>query len=128
MNNRIRALRKNTLKLTQKDFAAKLGLSENFIWQIEKGERVPSDRTIDDICRIFAVSEKWLRTGDGEMFESVRRDVEIASFVGDVMRGESDNFRRRLMAVLSKLSPSEWELLESMALKLADECRKGDQA
>ena len=55
MKNRIKELRKKDLHLTQKQFADKLGLSENFVWQIEKGERVPSDRTISDICRIFAL-------------------------------------------------------------------------
>ena len=126
MNNRIRELRKTTLKLTQKEFSAKLGLSENFIWQIEKGEREPSDRTISDICREFRVNETWLRTGEGEMLQPVNRDAEIAAFMGDVMRGENEDFRRRLVAALSKLSIEEWELLEKVALKLADENKKSD--
>ena len=124
MNNRIRELRKTTLKMTQKEFSAKLGLSENFIWQIEKGEREPSDRTISDICREFRVNETWLRTGEGEMLQPVNRDAEIAAFMGDVMRGENEDFRRRLVAALSKLSIEEWELLEKVALKLADENKK----
>ena len=126
MNNRIRELRKTTLKMTQKEFSAKLGLSENFIWQIEKGEREPSDRTISDICREFRVNETWLRTGEGEMLQPVNRDAEIAAFMGDVMRGENEDFRRRLVAALSKLSIEEWELLEKVALKLADENKKSD--
>lgn len=121
MNNRIRELRKATLKMTQKEFSGRLGLSENFIWQIEKGERDPSDRTITDICREFRVNETWLRTGEGEMMQPVNRDAEIAAFMGDVMRGENEDFRRRLVAALSKLTVEEWELLEKMALKLADE-------
>ena len=126
MNNRIRELRKTTLKMTQKEFSARLGLSENFIWQIEKGERDPSDRTITDICREFRVNETWLRTGEGEMMQPVNRDAEIAAFMGDVMRGENEDFRRRLVAALSKLSVEEWELLESLALKRADENKKSD--
>lgn len=124
MNNRIRELRKTTLKMTQKEFSTKLGLSENFIWQIEKGERDPSDRTISDICREFRVNENWLRTGEGEMMQPINRDAEIAAFMGDVMRGENEDFRRRLVAALSKLSVEEWELLESLALKLVDENKK----
>ena len=63
MNERIKHLRKDILKLSQKDFSDKLGLSENFVWMIEKGNRVPSDRTISDICRIFDIQEDWLRHG-----------------------------------------------------------------
>lgn len=125
MNNRIRELRKNTLKMTQQAFADRLSLSQNFIWQIEKGERDPSDRTITDICREFRVNENWLRTGEGNMMQPVNRDAEIAAFMGDVMRGESEDFRRRLVAALSKLSIEEWELLERLALKLADESKCG---
>lgn len=128
MNNRLRILRKTALKMTQREFASKLGLSENFIWQIEKGEREPSDRTISDICNKFGVSEQWLRTGEGQMQTPVSRDAAIAAFMGDVMRGEDADFRRRLIAVLSKLDTTEWELLEKMALKLAAENKIEDQA
>jgi len=128
LNNRIRELRKVVLKMTQKEFSSKLGLSENFIWQIEKGEREPSDRTIADICREFNINESWLRTGEGDMQTPVSRDEAIAAFMGDVMRSESEDFRRRIVAVLSKLDVSEWELLEKMALKLVEETEKEDQA
>lgn len=128
MNNRIRELRKKHLKMTQKEFSARLGLSENFIWQIEKGEREPSDRTIADICREFRVNEHWLRTGEGEMQTPVMRDAAIAAFMGDVLKGEDADFRRRLIAVLSQLDADEWKLLEKMALKLSQESKQEDQA
>ena len=63
MNERIKYLRKDVLKLSQKDFAEQLNLSENFVWMVEKGNRIPSDRTISDICRIFNVNPNWLRNG-----------------------------------------------------------------
>lgn len=62
MKERIAELRKS-LNLTQDEFAKKLGLSRNYIWMIEKGERIPPDRTISDICRIFNVNPEWLRNG-----------------------------------------------------------------
>lgn len=127
MNKRISQIRKVS-GLNQQSFAEKIGLTKNFVSLMETGNRVPSDRTISDICREFNINESWLRTGEGEMMKPINRDAEIASFMGDVMRGESDNFRRRLVAVLAKLDASEWELLEKMAMKLADECKTGDQA
>lgn len=62
------------------------------------------------------------------MKKTVSRDLEIAAFMGAVMRDENDDFVRRLIAVLSKLDVAEWELLEKMAIKLAAESKKEDQA
>lgn len=83
---------------------------------------------ITAICREFNVNESWLRTGEGQIFSPVSRDEEIAAFMGDVMRGETPDFRRRFISVLARLDVSEWELLEKMALKLAEECKKDGQA
>ena len=127
MNKRITAIRKNA-NLNQQAFADKIGLTKNFVSLLETGNRTPSDRTVSDICREFGINEKWLRTGEGEMVKPVNRDAEIASFMGDVMRGEDADFRRRLISVLARLDVAEWKLLEKMALKLAEEVKKGDQA
>ena len=125
IGDRIKEVRK-IKGLTQQRFADELGLKRNTVGGYEIGTVTPSDRTIADISQKFDINESWLRTGEGEMMRPVSRDEEISSFMGDVMRGESDDFRRRLVAVLAKLDTSEWELLEKMALKLADECKKGD--
>ena len=76
MNTRISQVRK-AVGITQEKFAEKIGLTRNFVWMIEKGERIPSDRTIADICRTFNVSEVWLRTGEGEMFNQLDEDAEF---------------------------------------------------
>lgn len=125
LGQRIKQIR-NSKKLTQDEFADILGLTKNFISLIETGNRTPSDRTISDICREFNISEVWLRTGEGEMLTPISRDAEIAAFLGDVMRGEKEDFRRRLVSVLARLEPAEWELLANMAQRLAEECQKED--
>lgn len=127
MNSRIYQVRKKS-SLNQTEFAERLSLTKNYISLIENGNRIPSDRTISDICREFLVNEHWLRTGEGEMMKPVNRDAEITAFIGDVMCREDADFRKRLVTVLSKLDVSEWELLEKMALKLAEENKKEDQA
>lgn len=127
IGSRIRELRK-TLKLNQSEFASRIGSVQNTITGYETGRREPSNQVVTLICREFNINEDWLRTGEGEMFQPISRDEEIAAFMGDVMRGETPDFRRRLMAVLAKLDPAEWALLESMAQKLADESKKEDQA
>lgn len=126
MNDRIKQVRKN-LKLTQTAFGERIGVKGNTVTGWETAIRVPTDATVNSICREFNVNEEWLRTGDGEMFNPINRDAEIAAFMGDVMRGEDADFRRRLISVLARLDVSEWELLEKMALKLAEEAKKEDQ-
>ena len=56
------------LGFTQSEFAAKLGLTRNFISLVETGQRILSDRSVLSIVREFDVDEDWLRTGEGEMF------------------------------------------------------------
>nr|DAH94144.1 MAG TPA: Repressor protein CI [Caudoviricetes sp.] len=115
MNVRIAEVRK-AVNLTQEKFAAQLGLSRNFLWMIEKGDRIPSDRTIADICREFNVNENWLRTGEGEMFNP--QDEKLAAFVGSLVADDSEPFKRRMVELLADLTPEEWKLLEKMAERL----------
>ena len=87
---------------------------------IEKGDRVPSGRTIADICREFNVNEDWLRTGEGSMFVEPDEDEEITKFLGDILSDQPD-FRRRLVSVLARMTPNEWALLEAKIRELAAE-------
>ena len=100
-------------------FARTLNVSQAFVSQLCSGERVPSDRTIADICREFDVSEEWLRSGTGPMFVEKTRDEELAEFFGHVLA--RDDFKQRLLAALSRLDESEWDMLEQVARKLLDE-------
>ena len=52
------------------------------------------------------------------MFRELSRDQALANFFGDVLRGESDDFRKRFIAMLSRLDTTDWEALERMAAKL----------
>lgn len=127
MQERIKIIRKAN-KLTQTEFGKRIGIKGNTITGYETGLRVPSSAVIRSISKEFNISEDWLRTGEGEMQTPVNRDTAIGDFMGKVMNGEDADFRRRLVAVLSKLDTAEWELLEKMALKLAEENKKEGQA
>ncbi len=128
MKNRIRELRKQVLGMTQKDFSAKLGLSENFIWQIEKGEREPSDRTISDICREFSISENWLRTGEGDMRTPRSREEEIADLVAKAISGTNE-FKKAVIRMICTRSEAELQVLEKMLTSITEDVEKNkDQA
>ena len=124
MNERIKELRK-ALGLTQQDFADRIGSVQNTITGYETGRRAPSNQVVALICREFNVNENWLRTGEGQMFIQVSRDEEIAAFIGDVLSGETGDFRRRLISVLSRLDADQWELLEHIAEELAQIEKEG---
>jgi len=64
---RVKSLR-NMFSLKQEEFAKLLGLSQNYISQIETGTRKPSEQLIKGLCYCFYLSEIWLKTGKGEMF------------------------------------------------------------
>lgn len=125
MNERIKTVRK-TLKITQEAFGEKLGLSQNFVWMMEKGQREPSDRTIKDICRVFGCNEVWLRTGVGEPFAPKTREEEIAAFTASLLSNGSPE-AKAFIAVLARTTPNEWELFAKKLRELAEEvenCQK----
>ena len=119
MNERIKKLRKS-LGLTQQEFSDRIKVKRNTVATYEMGRSMPSDAAISLICREFNVNETWLRTGDGEMFKPVNRDQEIADFMADILKGESD-FRTKLISVMARLGADEWAMLERRARELAAE-------
>lgn len=129
INERFREVRTSLdKKLSQEAFAKEIGLTRSELKNIEYCLTTPKDFTISQVCQKFRINETWLRTGKGEMTQQVNRDAAIAAFMDDVMKSEDADFRRRLVAVLAKLDVSEWELLERMALQLADDAKKEGQA
>lgn len=125
IGERIKAVRK-AAGCTQQAFADRLGLKRNTIGGYEIGAVFPSDRTIADICEKFNVREEWLRDGSGDMNNPISREEELGNFIGDLMKGETGDFRRRLVYVLSRLDAEEWKLLEKMAVSLVEEMKNAD--
>lgn len=108
MNERLKQVRKSS-GLTQQQFADSINLSRNYIALMEIGQREPSDRTISAICRVYAVNESWLRTGEGEMQP---REEVIAEMVGSALSG-SNEFKRAVVQMICSRTDSELETLEA---------------
>ena len=106
--DRILAIRKES-GLSQSAFGEKLNLSQNFVWMIEKGQREPSDRTVSDICRVYAINEVWLRTGVGEMKLPLSQNEQLAKIFADVQ--VSDDERARLVKAFASLPPEAYPQL-----------------
>lgn len=98
--------------LSQEKFAEKLGLSRNFINQVENGKKNISDRTISDICREFNVNEHWLRTGEGE--PHAESDDKLSIYISKISSG-SDEFIRDLIIAYMDLDETSKEALRKLA-------------
>ena len=117
MNERLIQLRKD-LKLTQQEFADKIGSKRNTVANYELGRSEPSAAVFSTICRTFHVNESWLRDGVGEMYAKQDLEKQIESFLGGVPDG---SFKARFVSVLASLPESYWGVLERMVKEMAGE-------
>ena len=65
INARIRSIRKD-LRISQKDFGAKIGLGQGAVSFMEQNGNTVIEQNIRLICETFGINEAWLRTGEGE--------------------------------------------------------------
>ena len=84
--------------LTKTAFAEKINVSQSFISRLVSGEKVPSDRTIADICREFNISELWLRTGEGEPHIQRGEDEEFLEVMEQIHMSDDDLIKRIIKA------------------------------
>lgn len=120
MKERIKKIRKE-LNLTQQQFANRIGVKRGGIANYEIGRNEPTDSVISLICREFNVNEKWLRTGNGDMFQQRTKNEELLNFMNNVMELEDNNFKKKLVNALVKLNIEDWKYLEIVARKLLSE-------
>lgn len=104
---------------TRTSFAEKINLSQPFVSGLCSGAKQPSDRTISDICRVFGVSEAWLRDGVGEMYVRRSANEELAILVNDLMSDADESFRKRFVTALLELPPDLWSAFEKFVKDLA---------
>ncbi len=105
MNARITKIRKSA-KMTQEQFAQKMGISKNYVNLIENGKKKPGNRLISDICREFHINEEWLRTGKGEMHQTV--DMNFENICADI--GVHDPKAKAAILKYYELSQDDKEL------------------
>ena len=119
MKERIKEIR-DKIGMSQAGFAERIGVAQTSVAGYELGTRSPRKSVVMAICREFSVSEKWLRTGEGEMFSSLHSDADIAAFFADVLKDDPESFRRRFVSMLANLDAHDWEELMRIARKMAE--------
>lgn len=112
-----------SLGMKKTAFAERLNVSQAFISQLCSGIKQPSDRTISDICREFNVSEEWLRTGAGDMFQPKSRNEELFEFAAKVAEGDPGSIQAQLLAVMARLTDEQWEVLAQVAREFVKEAK-----
>ena len=118
MNERIKAARK-VLGLTMEQFGARIGMGKSSVSKIEKGANSTTDQTIKSICREFGVSESWLRTGEGEMFDQSTE----SSLDRLATEYHLDERKKAIISAFLKLSTADQEAIlryvDSLAAELS---------
>lgn len=120
IGERIKAVRKH-FKLTQAEFGERIGVKGNTIATYEIGRNAPVDAIFSLLCREYGVNEIWLRSGEGDMFQAMNEDEELADYLGDVMHDEPESFLRRLTLEMKNWTPEVWQMIEEICKRLATE-------
>lgn len=123
MNERIKKLRQ-ALGLSQDEFGRRLGVTRGAVTNIELNKVEPKPLFVDLICREFNVSEEWIRTGAGEMFQPKSRNEELFEFAAKVAEGDPGSIQAQLLAVMSRLTDEQWEVLAQVAREFVEETKK----
>lgn len=122
MFERIKELRKHE-KLTQEEFARKINLSRANLGSIEIGRTGVTDRVVADICREFNVSEEWLRTGEGNIYNSINQEDELEMLLGS-LGANDDKFKRKFITFMLKRSDEDWNMIERLIVEFNDYLNK----
>lgn len=116
---RIRRLRKDK-KLTQQEFADRLGIKRTTIANYESGRNEPVDSVIALICSKFAVDETWLRTGEGDdPYVKLSRQAEIARIISAAMKASPE--REALICALANATDDQIRAVHALVMKYAKE-------
>ncbi|KEI94399.1 transcriptional regulator (plasmid) [Clostridium botulinum A2B3 87] len=112
MNTRVKQIR-NSIGLTQEDFAKKIDLKRSSLANIESGSVKLTERNIKTICNTFNVNENWLVSGEGEMFNTLQEDKELLNFVINTL-ADKNQFIKDTFLTLARLDETEWAVIEKI--------------
>lgn len=112
--DRVKNLRKDFLHLTQDEFSKKLNISRANVANIESGRVSITERTIQDICRIFSINEDWLRFGHGDIERPpMGKGNELVELIADLVQTD-DDFSKQFIIEYLKLSDDEKEVIKKI--------------
>ena len=119
MKERLRELR-NALNLSQQEFSERINVAQSTYAQFETGRRELRDIHISQICQAFNVSERWLRTGEGNMFEE-SSDSLISQLCE---KYQLDDMAHVLLETFVSMPQNERDAVMSFARRVADATKR----
>ena len=127
MHTRISNIVEKT-KLTKTDFAKKIGISQPFLSQLCSGQKVPSDRTISDICRVFNVNRRYLENGEEPMFmPEMDADTDYINEMLSDLDNPFTDIIRSIMRTYMELTPDDQQKAKHFAASLKDKLTSKDR-
>lgn len=113
----------NELGIKRVELAKSLGISEAAVSMLCSGKNKPSGQTVSLICKTYAVNEKWLLTGEGEMKTHSKEDAlaNLAMSILD-MDKDSDRYRfiMKLNSILAQMTDEEMQKVLNFIHELSD--------
>ena len=103
LHDRIKAVREH-LGLSQREFGEKLGVSRDVISNLEYNRVQPKELLFKHICELYSVNEKWLQTGEGEMFIHAKRYNKKLEEAIAIFRELQPDFQDYALEQLRKLA------------------------
>jgi transcriptional regulator with XRE-family HTH domain len=129
---RIREFRKKK-GLTQEEFAQKLGYTQGFLAEIEKGKKDPSREFLKKLKEVFGVSSDYiLYSGTGADLEQIVTDLESVGLdqgliekvrlrcLAAIFRGGQEEYQRGQKNVLIREPEVKYGVLPTFTKKLLD--------
>ena len=118
LSERITFIQKNS-NLSQAEFAGRISISQQYLSQICHGKRVPSDRTISDICRVFRVNRRYLEHGEEPRY--MPEADSDTDFINELLAKMDSPFVetiRAIMRVYMELPPEDQRKFDAFAANL----------
>lgn len=103
MSNRIKAVRE-ALKLSQREFGEKLGVSRDVISNLEYDRVQPKELLLRHICQLYSVNPRWLESGEGEMFDSDSADTAKLDEALSIFKALRPEFQDYALEQIKKLA------------------------
>ena len=122
-NDRVRQLRKE-LGLNQSDFGKKIGMKQTSVSTMEAQGATVSDQAIKAICNTFSVNETWLRTGQGEMFNTDKVDDAFSRLADQY---ELDYIGQEILRTYLQLDNTGRAAISRFAMMLTANIQKREQ-
>jgi transcriptional regulator with XRE-family HTH domain len=118
MNERLKELRK-MLNISQEELGTRLGVTRAAISRLESGERNITEQMILSIIREFNVTEKWFRSGEGEMFIQLPPEDEYVRAAAEISKDDDEKIIQQIIIEYWKLNPDAKKHVKEYILNIA---------